>query len=164
MSALARALVEAERTVERFKSNLANAEEQARKLREETIPAAMHELGVKELKLITGETLGIKQEVYASIANDNKELVFNRLDANGFGGLIKTAVVTEFGRGDKQDAIKLFVRLHDDGLDVGMEQSVHPSTLKAFLREQLAAGRDIPLDLFGARPVWTTTLKAKPKG
>jgi hypothetical protein len=47
-------------------------------------------------------------------------------------------------------------------LDPMLERGVHPQTLKAFLREQLSKtreeGDDIPLDLFGARPVWVSKI------
>jgi len=38
-------------------------------------------------------------------------------------------------------------------------RDVHAQTLKAWFKEQMAAGKTPPMDLFGARPVWTTQIK-----
>ena len=57
--------------------------------------------------------------------------------------------------------MRLSERLRAMGLQPSLDQSVHAQTLKAFLKEQLAMGTNIPLDLFGARPVWTAKLSNK---
>jgi hypothetical protein len=164
MTALARALVAADKEVAAADRALKRANEKARRLREETIPSAMHELGVDELKLTTGETISIKQEVYAAmsgVSDEMKERAFAWLDENKFGGLIKSEVIASFSRGEKDVAMELLVKLKNLGLETVMQQGIHPQTLKAFLREQLAKGAPVPLDLFAARPVWTTTVKEK---
>ena len=47
------------------------------------------------------------------------------------------------------------------GFDPALDQGVHAQTLKAFLKEQLSKGANIPLELFGARPVWTAKITNK---
>lgn len=161
MAALARALVDADASVEQAEVNLKEAKERARILREETIPSAMQELGLEEIKLDTGQKLSVKQDVYASIPSAQKDAAFHWLEENGFGGLIKVEVAADFRKGEADAALELFKELQQRGLQVGFDQSVHAQTLKAFLREQLAAGTNVPLDLFGARPVWTAKLSNK---
>ena len=161
MAALARALVDADASVEQAEVNLKDAKERARILREETIPSAMQEMGLEELKLDTGQKLSVKQDVYASIPSAQKDAAFQWLEDNGFGGLIKVEVAADFRKGEADQAAELFKELQQRGLQVGLDQSVHAQTLKAFLREQLAAGTNVPLDLFGARPVWTAKLSNK---
>lgn len=161
MAELARAMVDADKAVEQAEATLKVATESARQLREETIPAAMQELGLEELKLDTGEKLSIKQEVYASIPKANQAEAYAWLEEHGFGGLIKTEVSTPFGKGELEAAMQLVERLQSEGLPAEASQSVHAQTLKAFLREQLAQAADIPLELFGARPVWTAKLTKK---
>lgn len=158
MAALARALVDADAAVEQAEVNLKDAKERARVLREETIPSAMQELGLEELKLDTGQKLSVKQDVYASIPSDKKDEAYTWLDVNGFGGLIKVEVKTDYPKGEAAAALQLFQELQTRGLNAQYGQSVHAQTLKAFLREQIAAGSNVPLDLFGARPVWTAKL------
>lgn len=161
MASLARALVDADAAVEDADQALKDAKERARVLREETIPSAMQELGLEELKLVTGQKLSIKQEVYASIPASNKNAAFQWLNDNGFGGLIKIEVDASFGKGEQDAAMALYQELNSRGLTASFDQGVHAQTLKAFLKEQLAQGTNIPLDLFGARPVWTAKLSNK---
>lgn len=161
MAALARAMMDADVSVEQAEASLKEAKERARILREETIPSAMQELGLEELKLDTGQKLSVKQDVYASIPSAQKDAAFQWLEDNGFGGLIKVEVAADFRKGEADQAAELFKELQQRGLQVGLGQSVHAQTLKAFLREQLAAGTNVPLDLFGARPVWTAKLSNK---
>lgn len=158
MTALARALVDADGYVKEMESNLQDAKERARVLREETIPSAMQELGLEEIKLETGQKLSVKQDVYASIPKDYKAAAYQWLEDHGFGGLIKTAVSVYYGKGELEEAQVLSEKLHDIGLSPELTQEIHAQTLKAFLREQISAGATIPLDLFGARPVWTAKL------
>ena len=158
MASLARALVDADGSVEQAELNLKEAKERARVLREETIPSAMQELGLEELKLDTGEKLTVKQDVYASIPTAQKDAAFQWLEDNGFGGLIKVEVTADYRKGEAEVAMALYKELQERGLQVEFGQSVHAQTLKAFLREQLAAGANVPLDLFGARPVWTAKI------
>ena len=159
LSALAHALVEADRGIEAAVEELSTRKEAARQLREESIPAAMMELGLNEVKLDSGEKVTIKQDVYASIPAAQRDEAYAWLEAHGFGGLLKTEVVLHFTRGEKSKAEALMQELQSEGYTPELEQGVHAQTLKAFLREQLeAANPDLPLDLFGARPVWTTKI------
>jgi hypothetical protein len=42
-----------------------------------------------------------------------------------------------------------------------MAETVHPSTLKAFVKEQLAVGTAVPFDLFGIYPYSRAIIKEK---
>lgn len=161
MSALARALKDADENVELLDTTLKAAKERARFLREETIPSAMQELGLEFIGLDTGEKLAIKQDVYASIPSDKKNEAYDWLDEHGFGGLLKVEVSVSFGSGERDASVELLQELQGRGLQVGFDQSVHAQTLKAFLREQIKSAAEIPLELFGARPVWTTKITKK---
>ena len=159
MSSMVSALLEADAEVEKAEERLKMAKEVARIIREETIPSAMQELGLQNIVLETGESVKIAQDVYASIPEDSKLAAYGWLDANNFGGLIKTDVIVPFGKGEKSVALELIRNISAMGYSASYKESIHAQTLKAFLREQLAAGTDIPLDLFGARPVWTAKIK-----
>lgn len=157
---LARSLSLADRRIEEAEQALSEAKERARLLREEAIPSAMHELGLASIKLDSGQTVSIKQDVQASITEANKPAAFDWLEKNNFGGLIKTEVGVRFGKGGIDDAAKLLTELAEKGFEPTLKREVHHQTLCAFLREQLAsADSQLPLDLFGARPIWTTKIK-----
>lgn len=159
LSALAGALVEAEREVEFAETLLKGKKEVARRLREESLPLAMQELGMTKVKLESGETIEVKQDVFASIPAEKKESAYAWLEAHNFGGLIKTAVSVDFGRGELDEARGLFEKLREEGLAPDLSRSIHAQTLKAFLNEQIREGKDIPLDLFGAMPVFVAKVK-----
>lgn len=156
MTDLARALLNADLAVEEADKALKDAKERARVIREETIPNAMQELGITSMVLETGQTLKVAQEVYASIPAAQKSAAFKWLNDNGFGGLIKVSVEADFGKGEAEEAKELLQELTGRGLTTSFSEDVHAQTLKAFLKEQIAKGNEeLPLDLFGARPVWT---------
>jgi hypothetical protein len=153
VSSLCSALTEQRRKVDQIEEELSTVKEFVRRLEEEDIPLAMQELGVDELKLVTGEKVSIKHDVYASLTSESKPAAYNWLEANGFGGLIKTNVSVEFGKGQIEGAESLAEDLQSRGLPVSLGRDVHAQTLKAFLREQLANGSNVPLELFNARPI-----------
>lgn len=155
----AQALLDADKEVKRIDGELKKAKENARVLREETIPGALQELGVTSIQLDTGQKITITQTVYASIPDDKKIEAFKWLNENGFGGLIKTLVKREFGKGERTDALNYAAELVKNGHNVKFEESVHPQTLKAFINEQIKNAKSIPLDLFGARPVVIAKIK-----
>lgn len=161
MADLARALLEADSAVLAAEEELKDRKERARVLREETIPSAMQEMGLEELKLETGQKISVKQDVYASIPAASKGQAYNWLNENGFGGLIKVQVSATFPKGEQDAALELHKQLQQQGLQPDLDQSVHAQTLKAFLREQISAGTNVPLELFGARPVWTAKISSK---
>ena len=161
LSALAAALIEAESACAAAEEALAAAKEKARFLREESLPSALQELGVEAITLDSGMKLAVKQEVYASIPAENKPGAFAWLNEHGYGGLIKLAVECEFGKGEQERAAALAESMREQGLSARVDESVHPQTLKAFLREQISKGAPVPLELFGARPVWTTKITTK---
>lgn len=161
MSALARALLDAESKTKDAEQALKDAKERERLIREETIPSAMQELGLESLVLDTGQKLKVQQEVYASIPAANKQAAYRWLNDNGFGGLIKVEVDASFGKGDQEAALELYNELQSRGLQASFGEGVHAQTLKAFLKEQISQGNDIPLDLFGARPVWAAKITDK---
>lgn len=159
MSEMASALLEAEQKTKAADEVLKKAKEHERILREETIPSAMHELGFESIKLDSGQKITVRQDVYASIPVAKRDMAYTWLTSNGFGGLIKTEVSTTYDRGDLEKAIVFCHELQELGLKATLKQSVHAQTMKAFLREQLANGENVPLDLFGARPVFVTKIK-----
>jgi tagatose-1,6-bisphosphate aldolase len=166
VSALVTALADAEDEVAQAEQLLKDKKEAARFLKEESIPSAMQSLGLKQVVLETGEKVTIAQEVYASIPAENKAEAYAWLEDNGFGGLLKLSLAIEYGKGEKQEAIALFKELTERGIVPDLSEGVHAQTMKAFLKEQIAAGNEaLPLDLFGARPVFVAKItQPKSKG
>lgn len=158
---LAHAMIEQDDVIDGLDAQLKAAKEVKRMLQEESIPMAMKELEIESFTLDTGEKLKVSQEVYASIPADRKMEAYAWLDDNGFGGLLKLSLSLQYGKGEKDEAVQLFKELSGRGLVPDLEEGVHAQTLKAFLKEQIAAGTVLPLDLFGARPVFVAKITKK---
>lgn len=114
-----------------------------------TIPEMMEASGMDEIKMADGSKVTIKSDVKASISTERKPAAFDWLEQNGFGGLIKSDISVEFSREELEAANELVDELTEKGHNALLNRNVHAATLKSFVKEQLEAGTNIPVDLFG---------------
>ena len=160
LTILSKMLLDAGDKKEQAELRLKEAKENERRLREEAIPLLMFELELTMLKLNDGTTIETSKDVFASITQAKKDAAFKWLEENKFSGLIKTQVEINFPRGDHELAKKWHHFLKESKkLDVDLQESVHPQTLKAFVKEQIQTGNSVPMDLFGVMVVDTTKVK-----
>lgn len=138
--------------------------EALRQVQEADLPMAMAEAGITAFTLEDGSGITLKDEVTASIPAKSKGEAFAWLDAHGFGDLIKTEVSTQFGRGEIAEAREIAEFLQSQGLAAEVSQSVHPQTLKAWVREQLAQGTNVPHELFGIYEATKAIIKESKNG
>jgi hypothetical protein len=109
---------------------------------------------VTSLKLATGEKVEIKQMIFASITEANSEKAFSWLRENKFEAIIKNKAEVDLGKGGSDEKIGPLAKLVEDlGLVMKVKETVNPQTLKAFVKEQMGQGRNIPLDLFSVHTV-----------
>lgn len=160
---LALLMKDQQQRVDDLEQELKEAKDALRTTEREDLPMLMAELGISELKLEDGSVVKVVEEVDCRISDATRERALAWLADNGFGGLIKTQVVAVFGRGERDQALKAFEKLVDEPADVSLKEEVHPSTLKAFVKEQIAAGTALPLDAFNVFPYNKATLKAAKK-
>lgn len=123
--------------------------EEFRLTSEQELPEAMQTAGLTEIVLSTGEKISVTEFYNAHISKANQELAYQWLVENGHEGLIKNEVSLKFGREEGQVVDETVMALKSRGLSPEVKQSVHPSTLKAFVKEQLTSGKDIPTEPFG---------------
>ena len=83
----------------------------------------------------------------------------NWLRDNGHEDLIKNTISVNFGRGEDESASKLREALNNEGSSYTDKTGVHSQTLKAFVREQVESGQNLPLDLLGVFIGQKTTIK-----
>jgi hypothetical protein len=113
------------------------------------LPGVMEELGLEEFKMQDGRKVEIKSDIKCSITEERKPAAWAWLEETQNDGIIKTAVSAAFGRGEMDEAKKAQAALEAIGVLASIDRSVHPSTLKSFVKEQLEKGTNIPLDTFG---------------
>jgi hypothetical protein len=128
---------------------LGQKQEKLNKITREFIPNIMDALAMTEFKLTDGSVVSVKDEVQCSITEDRKEGAFAWLTEHNFDGIIKTKVISEFGKDEIAAAKQALDVLTIAGFIARMDRNVHPMTLKAFVREQLEKGTNIPIETFG---------------
>lgn len=113
--------------------------EEHKKLTQRTIPDIMGELQIKSFTLTDGSELKVEDQIQCSIPAHKKADAFAWLQKYGFDGIIKTSVSVSFGKGDIEKARQLQKDLAAKQIDAEVDQSIHASTLKSFIKERLAA-------------------------
>lgn len=138
-----------ERRIEDLEDELKRATQDLNKISQEILPEALAEHGLTELKMADGSKITVSQFIQAHISKDKQDEAFDWLREHNFDDLIKNVVSLEFGKGEDDHAREVMEALTNRGYWPQNKQSVHPSTLKAFIKEQVEKGSEIPSDLFG---------------
>ena len=163
LSALAKQVNNNEALLEELEQRVKEVKAQQTALLEEDIPFLMKELEIESFRLEDGSSVTVGDDVYAGIPVTEKENAFKWLEENGFGSLIKTEVTVTFGRAELERAIEFSLKLREEGMEPEVARGIHHQTLKAQLREWIAAARPFPMELFGARPVRLAKIVAPKK-
>lgn len=125
-------------------------QERLRIILEKEMPDIMMELGMEQIKLLTGEKLTMTKFYSASIKPEFQEVAFKWLRDNGHDAIIKNKVEGSFGKGEDEKVQEIMQKLEEAVPGVfTCKTSVHAMTLKSFVKEQIEAGREIPAEPFG---------------
>jgi hypothetical protein len=141
LAALVNEQVTIEDEVEALEAQLKNKKDRLNFLSEALIPGKLDELGMMSLRLANGFKVDIKPYYSCRVTGEE---AYTWLDENNHGGLIKTKVVREFSRTERDAALK-FVTEHPD---FNLEQGVHWQTLTAFAKEIYTNGGSLPPEYF----------------
>lgn len=138
---------------------------QLRAIREGSLPEALEEVGLASLPLLTGETVTIQKDVIAGITEANAAAAHAWLRENEHGDLIKQTISVAFGKGQEDLAANFMKMVRElpffKKVRASNKEGVHYQTLRAFVREQLALGVELP-DSITAIPVKRTVVE-RPK-
>jgi hypothetical protein len=128
----------AEQTLESLKKQLADVQ-----LR--VLPNTMLEIGLAYVELTTGDSVSI-DKFYSGSIRDTKPEALNWLKKNNHDSIIKTNILIPVGR--NVELIKRIQGLLAKNRVIHLlDESVHPQTLKAFIREMTEAGKPLAMDL-----------------
>ena len=152
-----------EDAVDNAEETLKNLKKRLDQVRQVELPNALAETGLSLIGLPTGERIEVKPKYYASIPVERKDEAFTWLENHEAGGIIKNVVKAEFGKGENEFAKKAMEALAELGFRATQDMSVHPMTLKSFIKDLFERGVEFPLDLFGAMQVNESVIK-RPKG
>jgi hypothetical protein len=159
ISDLAKKQIELLDAIEDSEERLEELKDLLKQVSEVDLPTAMFEAGVSSFTLENGMKVSTKEDVFASIPKGKEDEAFRWLTDNGFGGIIKHVVSASFAKEEDEIAQELISKARAMGLNPEDKRSVHASTLKAFVKEQLSQGNNIPLETFGAFQVTKATVK-----
>ncbi len=154
-------LLDIQKEVSALEDQLKKKKEQELKLSEQDIPNLMQKAGAASIKLTDGTAVEIKPYYGARIPASRTEEAFDWLRENKFADLIKNNVTLTFGRNEDNMAKSIVDDLRNKGHNVKQAEKVEPMTLKAFVREQIEKGKDVPADLFGVYVATRTKITTK---
>jgi len=149
LSDFVRQMRSVESQIEDTESHLKSLKSEKHKLSTELIPQLMDEMGIERVD-VDGATVSRRMIVSASIPKDRREEAYDWLRENNLDDIIKNDVTVSFGKGQDNMAGDAVETLREKGFDPEVKTHVHPSTLKAFVRERVENGKPLDLDLFGA--------------
>lgn len=129
-----------------------------------SIPEAMMSCGLESFKTSNGASVEIKPFIQVNLpaagaiekaTGDEKEALKIRLaeglkwieDHDG-SGIIKSNIIINFDRGQHDHKSKFLATLQAKGYAAISEDTVHPQTLGAFMKEKMAKGESIPAETF----------------
>lgn len=159
VSSLAQEVSNWEAKVADLDEKLKTAKAKLLELTDRDLPDVMAEVGLTDITLADGSKLSIKQTYGARIPVEYRDAAFAWLQEKGHDDLIKNLVSVPFGRGEDSSATEFMELAQKNGFLPDQKKEVHPQTLKAFVKEQLEKGQDVPMDLFGVYTGHRATIK-----
>jgi hypothetical protein len=161
-----RDLVQQQRDLEDEILKLENLLEQKKRdlaqIAEKDLPQLMELNEISSFKLPDGSSVEVKPVIRAHVSKDNEVTAFDWLEDHGYGGIIKTEVITNFSRGELEAAQRLVETLRSQEMVAVLKRSVHHKTLESFAKGLLEEGIEFPLDTFGVIRQTKSTIK-RPK-
>ena len=142
LSTLCNKLLNLEGAIGNMEERLQRLKEKQRELSEQIIPDKLGQLGVTNLKLNDGSQISAEPFYSARISKEKLEDAHAWLREKGHGDIIKNTVTLTFGQGEDVMAKELVDQLTSQGHIPQEKEAVHPSTLRAFVKEQIESGNN----------------------
>lgn len=139
---------ESEAYIRNLQAELDAAEDDYKQIVEERIPEIMDEVGMAKLVTDSGREIMVEEKIRASLSGEFRESALKWLEDNGFASIVKHEVVVRFGKGEQGEADALCRYVTEADYEVRQNKKVEPSTLSAFVREQLRDGEELPSQFF----------------
>ena len=149
--------------VSQLEEDLKREKESLRKLSDEDLPSKLQEIGIVNFELDDGSVVQVKENISAHIKEENRVAAYEWLRDHGLDDIIKNTVVCSFGREEDDKASDFFAFAKKEGFEPQQNSSIQPSTFKAFAKDRIAQGEEIPMDLFGIWVGQRATIKKTKK-
>lgn len=126
------------------------AQDRVRQLEEFTLPELMREAGQELIRTSDGTTVELTEKLFASIPTATAPQALKWLAENGQAAIIKRDLLLKFGKNEEEKADRALQIILEGGFTPQDKSTVHPQTLAAAIREMIANGVEVPLELLGA--------------
>lgn len=137
-------------------AELKKKQERLKQLAEDHLPLLMTSVGLTELQLVGGGRIKIKPDYYGSVAQTRMAEAFNWLSQRNMAGIVKSAFTLETTEISEEEIKKIE---EDTGFPVSVKRTIHPATLKSFVKERMEANDpEFPKELFAASMVQKAVL------
>lgn len=166
IAVLAKSQLALEQEVAALEERLKAKNAELRAVREVDLPEAMSQAGCSAYKLEDGSAVTVKRDWAVSIQKDRQEKAFAWLEEQNLDSIIKRDLRVQFGRGEGSAADTLVAYLMQNyaGNQPTDKRGVHPQTLKATIKEQLARQVAVPTELFSLVPLRWAEVKTPQSG
>lgn len=153
LSGLAERQVELEAQLAEKQAEIKHLEAEIREIAWNNIPELLDELNMESFKLKDGSEISVKEDIRLSIPKDpdRRAAVIQWLLDNEGAYLIKEEFGFKFDKGDA-DAAKQFEAYcaqYPGRLNMAHFENVETNSVKAFIKNKLAEGEDVPLATLG---------------
>jgi len=135
--------------IEDAEEKISKLKKDAKDYEERLIPDMMQEAGVSKLELKDGTKVEVKPFYAAKIPESRNDEAFGWLRDNGHGDMIKNVLTANIDKGQDNQVSELVRICEKLGFAYSQKQKVEPMTLKAFVKEQIEKGKEVPFDMFG---------------
>ena len=148
LSNLIRQSIDLDKQIEEAEQLVKDLKFKKRKVNEEDIPMLMEEMGVDSLT-VDGHKVSVANFVHARIPEDKKAEAYAYLRSIGEADIIKNDVTVSFSAGQDNMAGAVVDDLRNQGYEPAQKTHIHPSTLKAWVKGRIDAGKDLDFETFG---------------
>ena len=147
LSALANEAGDLENRIAELQVELRAKQQRLQAIQEHDIPELMEDLDMDTIKTASGLTVIVEDKVSAKKLTEKHAAALKWLRDNGQAGLIKTGAFVPMS--DEAAADELVEQLGGEGMLAVKKLEVHHSSLAAAIRQLLAEGKEVPMDLLG---------------
>lgn len=149
IASTARQVLEARDAVVAAEEALKEAQANLRALQQDILPELMSVAGQEQLVTADGLKVSVRDMIRGTPSRENEAAAFRWLRDTGGGGIIKSRVEADLGKGDPERVKSALEALGGLGIKASPRETVAWQTLGALVRERLEKGNEVPLDLLG---------------
>ena len=141
LSSLVEKQLELEGRIEKGEALLKQLKSELEEVSTHQIPDKLDQLGISQIKTKEGRTVTVKPFYSCKVLDP---AAYAWLDQHGHGGIIKTKLVREYLRTERDEAVE-YQRQHPE---FRLDETIHHQTLSAFTKEIYSNNGSLPEEYF----------------